>query len=263
MLCDAFKNGGTMEIRFDEHPEGGIPASLRRFARARGITIGEDDPGAISPIEARALFLAVTPMRHELRKLSHEFCEHGGVSPERFCYMLSKVWGALELEFLVASTSVASSILSGRCNPLDRVDYQSILSACRSALMLGMLDKRLRNPGTPDAEEALEDERADVSAYVDGTGAVVRFVGVDSVPWGRDGLPLDGEIWVRPAPLGCIETLEEDEAALCAPQGACLLVPADVEVTGWEGDVLRCPATTSELDRTAAGHLDEARTGRK
>ena len=51
-LCDAFKSGGTMEIRFDRparltstagrivfhgHPENAVPASLRRYGRTVGV----------------------------------------------------------------------------------------------------------------------------------------------------------------------------------------------------------------------------------
>ena len=81
-LCDAFQNGGTMEIRFDRdarfmqdgkpityhgHPEKAVPASLRRFGRTVGVTLGAEDPRAITPAEARELFLAITPMPAELR----------------------------------------------------------------------------------------------------------------------------------------------------------------------------------------------------
>ena len=69
LLCDAFQNGGTMEIRFGtaEKPKL-FPPALRRFGRTHGIILGEEDPSSISPAEARSLFGAVTPMPDDLRE---------------------------------------------------------------------------------------------------------------------------------------------------------------------------------------------------
>jgi len=75
LLCEAFHAGGTMEVRFDgnadygPHPERAVPASLRRFARTRGIWLGETehDRARITHDQARELFLSVTPMPVVLR----------------------------------------------------------------------------------------------------------------------------------------------------------------------------------------------------
>jgi hypothetical protein len=69
VLADAFHNGGTMEVSFaghgdaglDLHPEGGVPAGLRRFGRVNGIGLGAEDPTAVTPAEARRLYLSCHP----------------------------------------------------------------------------------------------------------------------------------------------------------------------------------------------------------
>ena len=45
-LGQAFRSGGTMEIRFAEHPEKQVPAVLRQFARTRGIQLGAPRPAS-------------------------------------------------------------------------------------------------------------------------------------------------------------------------------------------------------------------------
>jgi hypothetical protein len=66
-LCDVFQKGGTMDIRFDrkahvklhgedhffdEHPENGVPTSLRRFGRVVGVELGVDDPKGFAGVAA-------------------------------------------------------------------------------------------------------------------------------------------------------------------------------------------------------------------
>ena len=105
-LCDAYRNGGTMEIRFDwpgqvrvgdksvryaGHVEGQVPASLRRYARTVGVTLGTHDRGAIFPDEARALFLAVTPMPASLAARATTAMSDYGIPPERLgCFRPSR-----------------------------------------------------------------------------------------------------------------------------------------------------------------------------
>ena len=129
ILCDAFARGGTMEIRFDRpasitmngrriqyqgHPERCVPASLRRFGRTVGVPLGSEEGAAISPREARELFMAVTPMPDDLRRRVRYAAEHRRVPPERICYLLlSQVWREIELDFLLATCDRSADVLRG------------------------------------------------------------------------------------------------------------------------------------------------------
>ncbi len=153
-LCDAFQNGGTMEIRFDRrarvllkgpdgrqteksyphgHPEHRVPASLRRYGRTVHVELGtDDDPGAISPGQARRLFEAVTPMPDGLRARFQQAVHQQGMSPERLCFALLKpVWRDIELDYLLATSARVDSILSGGASWQDRYARQAESEVCR------------------------------------------------------------------------------------------------------------------------------------
>jgi hypothetical protein len=85
-LAEAFRAGGTMEVRFDDHLERRVPASLRQYGRVMGCEPGRRDGQAIAPEEARELMLAVTPMNDGLREVLGElfdFLDPDGLTAER------------------------------------------------------------------------------------------------------------------------------------------------------------------------------------
>ena len=128
-LCDAFQNGGTMEVRFDHpatlnvdgkkvryagHPEGAVPASLRRFARTVGVQLGAEEPASISPREARELFRAITPMPDELRERVDTAVASAGIKPERLYYSLLKPISACHRARLATGRLIPNSLDLGR-----------------------------------------------------------------------------------------------------------------------------------------------------
>ena len=171
-LCDAFQNGGTMEIRFDRpamvqngstrervfHPEQAVPASLRRYGRTVGVQLGESNPAdpyfaAITPAQARDLFSAITPMPDGLRARVAWAQSRLGISPERLCFMLLKpVWRDIELDFLLATSTRVASILTGGAAWERRADRQAEAEVCRSAVMAGMLYRRLNSTDLAGAD---------------------------------------------------------------------------------------------------------------
>jgi hypothetical protein len=93
-----------------------VPASLRRYGRTIGVALGADDPAVISPAEARELFLAITPMPSGLRSRVDAAISSDGILPERVCFtLLSQVWREIELDFILATSQRAGSILAGGC----------------------------------------------------------------------------------------------------------------------------------------------------
>lgn len=285
-LCDAFQNGGTMEIRFDRqarlvvkgkpiayegHPEEGrVPASLRRFARTVGVVLGQEDPSAISPSEARELFVAITPMPDDLRARVHRAISEEGITQERLCFsLLSQVWREPELDFLLATSSRATSILSGGAAWADRLARQSESEVCRAAVMTGMLYRRLNATDTAAAagEKAVrvvEDRNKGVTWQVDEASGSVTFFGLDpndQLPW-TSGIASTEALVVHPR-TALVDPLAE---ITTAPGGAmtAVLVPADAPQPAVpEGVVvLRCPERLADLDKDIERRLLTSRISR-
>lgn len=288
MLCDAFQNGGTMEIRFDRdarlsvggmrmvyhgHPERAVPASLRRYGRTVGVYLGEQDPAAISPAEARELFLAVTPMPKELRARVDDAVATRGIGPERICFsLLSQVWREVEMDFILATTARAASILDGGAPWTDRAARQAESEVCRGAVMTGMLFRRLNSADSAgDASPAvrvIEDRTQGVTWHVDADRGAVTFRGLDTaaaVPWAR-GVTEADQLTVFPR-TALTDELADAVARADSPGLKAVLLPADVPLPTWRDDVadtlvLRCPDRLADIDKNIEARLLTSRISR-
>lgn len=283
-LCDAFQNGGTMEIRFDRkarinhkggpltydgHPEGRVPASLRRFGRTVGIPLGVEDPASISPREARSLFLAITPMPGELRAYVERATSRSRIAPERICFLLlSQVWREVEMEYLLAVSGRSGSILAGGDHWRDRTARQAESEVCRSAVMAGMLHRRLNNMDAAAAGDSavrvVEDRSKGIRWVTHPAVGAVTFPGLestDAVPWTR-GLTDVDTLTVFPRSSVNALTLEQIASA-DVPGHKALLVPADEASAVTPGvSVLRCPDRIADIDRNIEERLLKSRISR-
>lgn len=288
MLCDAFQNGGTLEIRFDRrtqlrldgktktyqgHPEGRVPASLRRYGRTVGVLLGAELPGAITPSEARALFQAITPMTTSLRTRADRVATIHGLSPERLCFaLLSGVWSAIELDFLLATSARAVSILDGGAPWSDRLARQAESEACRAAVMIGMFHKRIdaldaAGPADEGIARVVEDRKRGVTWAIEEDDGVVTLHGLDevaSIPWskarpGADTVHVVPRSAVSRATINLLSRLVER-----TEEPVALLVPRDApEPQCPEGVfVLRCPDRLADIDKVIEGHLLTMRISR-
>lgn len=279
-LCEAFATGSTMELRFSRHPERRIPAAIRRYARANGIDVGVEDRAVITPREARDLFLAVTPMSDGLRSRATRLFQNGSLAPERLCYLLmAGIWTDLELDFMVATTWRAPSILAGGAPPVDRISRSVESEVGRAALMVGMLQRRLdlrddRAEPDPsrhepsDTVKALEDDRVGMDWAVDPDLGVVTFLGYEGpLPW-IDGatshLTSDTPLVVMPRahPTGIDTSLAQRLAEQRAGVVALLTTLDRADLVSTELPVLRCPDRVSELDTSIEAKLLSARVSR-
>jgi hypothetical protein len=286
-LCDAFQNGGTMEIRFDKpawvrfrgkeetfngHPERRVPASLRRFARTVGVGVGVEDPAAISPAEARNLFEAITPTPDELRTRVRRVSAERGIPPERLCFTLLKpIWRAVELDYLLATSARSKSILSGGAPWHDRVGRQAESETCRAAVMIGMLQRRLDATDAAGADRAarvVEDRRRGVTwSVIEGEGAV-RFSNLaaydgDPLPWASPAVAAGEDLTIFPRSLVSRETI--DRAVAAGAHGpVAIVVPTDTDLPSLpEGLlVLRCPDRRPDIDRVVEEKLLASRISR-
>lgn len=288
MLCDAFQNGGTMEIRFDRdarlsvgvmrvvyhgHPERAVPASLRRYGRTVGVYLGDEDPAAVSPAEARELFMAVTPMPAELRARVDDAVATRGIGPERICFsLLSQVWREPEMDFILASTARAGSILEGGAPWTDRASRQAESEVCRGAVMTGMLFRRLNSTDSGgDASSAVrvvEDRTQGITWHVDADLGAVTFRGLDTeaaVPW-APGITGADQLTVFPR-TALTGELAAAVAGADSPGLKAVLLPADVPLPPACDDVaniwvLRCPDRLADIDKNIDARLLTSRISR-
>lgn len=310
MLCDAFQSGGTMEIRFDAptrvratgttaksgqsvsvdqryegHPEGAVPASLRRFGRTVGVELGSDavDPDSsiarISPAQARRLFLAITPMPDDLAGRVAQAVEDSVATPERLCFtLLSQVWREIELDFMLAVSPRAGSIISGGAPHANRAERQAESEIARAALMVGMLYRRLDSKdgaGAAGTEaRVLEDNRVGVTWEVDPTIGAVRLCGLapEPLPWNdcsmgeREPPPYDATLTVVPRLTVDAETCRLARE-LTASGSVAVVVPHDADVQAADlaasgCALLRCPERLAELDQQIERKLLQSRISR-
>ncbi len=278
LLCDAFQNGGTMEVRFgvrgDEEP---VPAALRRLARSLGLALGVEDPHAITPSEARDFFLAVTPIPDDLRARSLDVMDRGAVSPERLCFtILSSVWSAIELDYILAVSSRSVSILEGGADVERRRARLAELEVCRAATMGGMLHRRLNGTDAAAAHgpvRVFEDASAGVRWSVLEKAGAILMAGVrpGQVPWappGQEPILVGEEGLLLAVPRGLptptdARSVAELQAQLPAAAVA-LVVPADMaEVVPPGVAFLLCPDRLGELDTAIEGRLSRSRVGRQ
>jgi hypothetical protein len=271
MLAEAFRGGGTMEVRFDRHAEHLVPAALAQWARTAGLDVDDDQP-ALEPAVARELMLAATEMPTQLRNRVSELAAHGGLSVERACYtLLAGIWKPIELDFLLASSPRALDILRGGTHPLNRARHQAELDLCRAASMLGTLLARLQQPRGASVTEsgsatAVEDERTPISWTVLADHGAVRFSGIEhEMPWLPEPVrSSNGTLTVLPRSLptdqDCPTAGElADDAGVVA-----LLTPQDVEeLTGPPVPHMRHPDRRSALDRGIEANLLASRVGRR
>jgi hypothetical protein len=286
-LADAFQNGGTMEIRFDRrakvvvngetieydgHPEGGVPASLKRFGRTVGVPLGVDDNAAITPAEARALFLAITPMPPGLRDRVERAIDRRCIAPERLCFtLLSQIWREIELDFMLASTDRASSILEGGADWRDRSARQAEMDVTRCALIAGMLFRRLNGrdaAGAVDGPRVVEDVSLGVEwTVLDELGAV-EFVGLDvgsEMPWVQGQPPsLEAELTVFFRSRVSESVAAQATTLQSSGKSVAVAVPLDAAIPPGLVTVplLRCPDRTADLDKQAEGRLLTSRISR-
>ena len=169
LLSEAYKCGGSMEIRFTEHVEGKkIPLTLCQLAESVDATFKPDSisQGRISPYEARNLFAKLTGFSAELKSRIDGLDAQGRLSVERVCYSIHHgVWTLNEIESVVLSSIYPDIVLSGEIHPEQRHLYTHVLFQSRSALLGGYLDRRLVSREYTDHDGAafdLEDDDRDI-----------------------------------------------------------------------------------------------------
>lgn len=264
-----------MELRFGPQGENRrTPPALARFGRARGIALGGEDRCAVTPPEARQLFLAATPMPQDLRSRVETYMDRGLMSPERVCYtLLSQIWSPIELDYLLATSSRTPTILSGGSPFQDRRARLCELETARAAFMIGMFFRRLAggDGGASKQQVAvIEDDRDNVEWRIDADQGLVEYSGAsfEAVPW---LVANTQETERQPGPLRVLARglpLPHDVDVVQNSSGGehgltVLLVPSDISAM-LPADVPRlvCPLRLQEIDQEIAAKFERCRVGR-
>jgi hypothetical protein len=188
LLSEAFKCGGSMEIRFTKNVEQGrIPVELQQLAKQHAITFSL--PDRILALEAKLLYSAITGFSDFLERRIQEMEANGQISMARACYVVNHgVWSKSQLEMIVLGSDMPESIISGSARPEQRHLYYHDLLHARSALLADMLERILikrENTTEEGVEFELEDDRFNLVIQFSGSDGVKTYHCSDplSLPW--------------------------------------------------------------------------------
>lgn len=196
LLSDAYKSGGSMEIRFTRNVEGGrVPRELCELAEKLNVNLAHVTEGGITPKESKELYLALSEFRKELRDKIMALDESGKLSAVSAAYAVHRgVWTHQELESLLLSSRYPESFLKGSFPPEIWHLFYHDLIYCRTALMGGYLDRQLTRRDHVLSEEhkgiivELEDDERSVEIEFDPAycAKVYKISDPDetiSIPW--------------------------------------------------------------------------------
>lgn len=145
LLSEAYKCGSSMELKFTRHVEGGaVPRELRDVALGYGVRFQHGRKGRVTPQEAKALYAALTQFSPTARARIQALEQSGQLTMESACYAVHHgVWSREQVEMLVAGSPRPDSVLRGLALPHERHLYASDLLHARSAVLGGLLDRKL------------------------------------------------------------------------------------------------------------------------
>jgi SUKH superfamily protein len=145
LISEAYKCGGSLEIRFSENVEGGrVPAAICELAEKYEVSLQHIQEGRIVPSEARLLYLAISEFSESLRIRILQLYQEGRVSVERPCYTLYHgLWSRPQIEQIILGSTQPESILGGDAQPEYRHLYVNDLKHASAAVMGGILDRKL------------------------------------------------------------------------------------------------------------------------
>ncbi|GEM_PF-1369472 len=158
LLSEAYKCGGSLEIRFSENVEGGrVPAAICELAEKYGVSFQHTKEGRIIPSEAKLLYLAISEFSESLQSRILDLYQDGRLSVERPCYTLYHgLWSRPQVEQIILGSTQPESILGGDSQPEQRHLYLNDLKHASSAVMGGVLDRKLAKRERNTGNEALD-----------------------------------------------------------------------------------------------------------
>ncbi len=176
LLADAYKSGGSMEIRFSKHVEGGrIPQELVEMANRHGVPLPAIDRGYIPPSESKRLFLALSGFSHDVAGRIVALERAGRLSSASVSYAMHHgIWTTEEIEIILSLSHTPETILANGPGPEVWHLFQHDLLIGRTAMFGSYLDRQLlRREHQPMTEETagtvveLEDDERLISIGFD------------------------------------------------------------------------------------------------
>ena len=243
----------SLDITYPGHPEMSIPAALRRYGRASGLALGAEEPGSITPTEARELFLECCALPPELVNRIRRAGASGLLRVERICLLLQReIWSAMELDFLLAVSPRAGALLNGGTTSTDRAARQAEVTLARAAVLADTYRRRLEMDDAVGVTHTLR-WRA-----MPGVGGVHLVRPGRLAPAGPEE-----EVIVIPRAVPSDEDLEA-AASLVSRARTVLLVPRDADFDESRASrlgvsVARSPATLRQLDATVESKIATTR----
>lgn len=193
LLSEAYKCGGTMELRFTREVEDGqVPSELQALANRYDISFRDSGRGRIMPEEAKALYAALTGFSPALQERIDTLERAGRIKMARACYAVHHgVWSREQIEMIALGSQRPDSVLAGLVQPYQRHLYIHDLLHARAALLGGMLDRQLARRERRDAAGTpydLEDDIRSLEITFDGDyyAKGYRSDELISVPWLHD-----------------------------------------------------------------------------
>lgn len=173
LLSEAYKCSGSMEIAFTKNVEGGrVPAYICDLAIDLGVKLKHVFEGHITPFEARQFYMEIVGFSAIVKERIMKLAVDNVLSPERVCFMvIGGVWTLAEAEAIIMSNKHPERVLLSLSTPDDRILYLNDIQVARSAILGGVLDRKLLKPELLEDGQIVEseDEETDLSIGFDAT----------------------------------------------------------------------------------------------
>ena len=285
LLSEAWKCGGTMEIRFNNVVEGGnVPTALRKLAERYGIQLSKN---RLKPEEAKTLYAAFTGFSALALERLKVLEAAGRITVAQACYLVHQnLWTVAQVEFLLSS-ELPEIPLRGLASPAQRLLWNYGLQRARSAGLVALLLRTLAKRSTMtkgNQATELEDDVIPLRVSIIAEFDALEIAADEALilPWAKEYLCELGPgkrawVFVRPWSAGELPLAEwmigqqeigaDLHAVLVAKDFESL--PEDVQARCVEAarqrgmSILVAPETTEALDSDALPKMTRARLLRK
>lgn len=162
LLSDAYRNGGSMEIRFTRHDSktgrrvpDKVPPELLTLASEFGIAFCQGKEGIIANDEAVKLYSFIVGLSSEVRKAIDRYQTEDRLTLQGLCYLLgTRIWTIEEASWILLNFPRPEGVLFGADLPENRLNYLESVSYGRSALLATKLYNRLKTDTQGDEGES-------------------------------------------------------------------------------------------------------------
>ncbi len=296
ILSEAYKCGGTMELRFTNNVEGGqIPNEIRELALQYGVHFKQKTGRVIEPSDSKALYVAMTGLSRELENHIKRLEVNEKLKLARACYVIHHgIWTREQVEMIVLGSDDPDDVLSGDVSAEHQHLYYNNLLHARAAVMTGIFERIIvqRQRQTDDGIEFdMEDDFRQLEISFDGDIFMKKYISSEDIELNwllgtrkkqgvQANMPFHVLIRARNAADLYLHLQEDLNAAKIIQKtnktSIFLLIPSDfheLPIT-WVDKMIKkfqeakvgilvCPENTGNLDADAGQRLDKSRILRK